>query len=71
MSTQATSRSATINGLKMHYVEWGNVQATPMVCLHGLRAYGHWFDEFAAVVGDRYRVLALDQRMLTHIPDSQ
>ncbi len=62
MSTQATSRYATINGLKMHYVEWGNAQATPMVCLHGLRAYGHWFDDFAAVVSDRYRVLALDQR---------
>ncbi len=62
MSTQATSHYATINGLRMHYVEWGSAQATPMVCLHGLRAYGHWFDEWAAVVSDRYRVLALDQR---------
>ena len=62
MSTQATSRYETINGLKLHYVDWGNEQATPMVCLHGLRAYGHWFDEFAVVVNDRYRVLALDQR---------
>ena len=35
MSSQATSRYATINGLRMHYVEWGNAQATPMVCLHG------------------------------------
>jgi len=43
-------------------VEWGDTQATPLVCLHGLRAYGHWFDELAAVVSDRYRVLALDQR---------
>ncbi len=62
MSAQATSRYATINDLRMHYVEWGDAQATPMVCLHGLRAYGHWFDEFAAVVSNRYRVLALDQR---------
>ena len=62
MSTQATSHYAPINGLRMHYVEWGSAQATPMVCLHGLRAYGHWFDEWAAVVSDRYRVLALDQR---------
>lgn len=62
MSSQATSRYATINGLRLHYVEWGDAQATPMVCLHGLRAYGHWFDELAAVVSDRYRVLALDQR---------
>ena len=62
MSSQATSRYATINGLRLHYVEWGDAQATPMVCLHGLRAYGHWFDELAAAVSDRYRVLALDQR---------
>ena len=62
MSSQATSRYETVNGLKLHYVDWGNEQATPMVCLHGLRAYGHWFDEFALVVKDRYRVLALDQR---------
>ncbi len=46
----------------MHYVDWGNEQATPIVCLYGLRAYGHWFDEFALVVKDYYRVLALDQR---------
>lgn len=62
MSSQVTSHYATINGLRMHYVEWGDVQATPIVCLHGLRAYGHWFDELAVVVSDRYRVLALDQR---------
>ncbi len=66
MPTQATSRFETINGLKLHYVDWGNEhatpQTTPIVCLHGLRAYGHWFDEFAQVVKDRYRVLALDQR---------
>lgn len=62
MSSQATSRYATINGLRMHYVEWGDAQATPIVCLHGLRAYGHWFDELAVAVSDRYRVLAPDQR---------
>ena len=39
MSSQATSRYATINDLRLHYLEWGNAQATPMVCLHGLRAY--------------------------------
>ena len=62
MSSQATSRYATINGLRLYYVEWGDAQATPVVCLHGLRAYGHWFDELATVVSDQYRVLALDQR---------
>jgi pimeloyl-ACP methyl ester carboxylesterase len=30
--------------------------------LHGLRAYAHWFDEFAAAAHDRYRLIGLDQR---------
>ena len=62
MATEPTSAYVVINGLKLHYVEWGDANATPMVMLHGLRAYAHWFDEFAAVVKDRFRVLALDQR---------
>ena len=60
--TRARSRYVAVNGLKIHYVDWGNEGATPMVLLHGLRAYGHWFDEFAEVVKDRYWVMALDQR---------
>lgn len=62
MPTQSVSRYVTLNGLKLHYIEWGSEPATPIVCLHGLRAYGHWFDEFAVAVDDSYRVLALDQR---------
>ncbi|MBI3329355.1 MAG: hypothetical protein HYZ81_21960 [Nitrospinae bacterium] len=64
MSTETTaaSRYVTVNDLRLHYVDWGNEGATPMVLLHGLRAYGHWFDELATVVRDRYWVLALDQR---------
>ncbi len=62
MATEPTSAHVEINGLRIHYLEWGDADATPMVMLHGLRAYAHWFDEFAAVVNDRYRVLALDQR---------
>lgn len=30
--------------------------------LHGLRAYAHWFDEFAEAAVGRYRLIALDQR---------
>src|SRR5262245_14910264 len=61
-ATTATSRYVTGNDLRIHYVDWGNRGATPMLLLHGLRAYGHWFDEFATVVKDRYWALALDQR---------
>ncbi|NNL86475.1 MAG: alpha/beta hydrolase [Myxococcales bacterium] len=62
MGNQAESHFQKLNGLRLHYVEWGDPSATPMVLLHGLRAYAHWFDAFAEAVKDRYRVLALDQR---------
>lgn len=48
--------------LKLHYVEWGRTDATPVVALHGLRAYGCWFAEFGEAAQADFRVLALDQR---------
>lgn len=49
-------------GLAIRAVSWGPEDATPIVLLHGLRAYAHWFDDFAEAAGDRYRIIALDQR---------
>jgi esterase len=60
--SQGTSKYAVANGLRLHYVEWGEATKRPVVALHGLRAYGHWFDEFADVAEPHYRLIALDQR---------
>jgi esterase len=57
-----TSKYAVANGLRLHYVEWGQPDSPVIVMLHGLRAYGHWFDEFADVAEQHYRLIALDQR---------
>jgi len=62
MSTNGQSRYATVNGTSLHYVEWGPPNATPIVLLHGLRAYAHWYDDFAEAAQDRYRVIAQDLR---------
>lgn len=59
---EAHSNTFTAGGLKLHYVEWGDPAAKPIVMLHGLRAYAHWFDEFAEAAAGRYRLIALDQR---------
>lgn len=58
------TRSSTITneGLTLHCVEWGDDGLPPLVLLHGLRAYGYWFEEFAEAVADRYHCIALDQR---------
>ena len=62
MTTSGQSRYATVNETNLHYVEWGSASAPPIVLCHGLRAYGHWFDDFAEVAKDRYRVIAQDLR---------
>lgn len=49
-------------GLALHTLEWGNPEAPAVVMLHGLRAYGYWFEEFAEAASDKFRLIALDQR---------
>ncbi|WP_158809742.1 alpha/beta fold hydrolase [Beijerinckia sp. L45] len=48
--------------LRLRYVAWGSADAPAIVLLHGLRAYAHWFDDFAATAKERFRLIALDQR---------
>ncbi len=51
-----------VQDLKLHYQEWGNPSAPPILMLHGFGVSGHMFDEFAERMQDRYRLIALDQR---------
>ncbi len=57
-----TDRFISINGLKLHYVEHGQPDAPAIVCLHGAGAHGHGWDQFASLISDRFRVLALTFR---------
>lgn len=59
---QPKSKSVTANGIKIHYLDWGNEGAPPIVLLHGLRGHAHvWEDVAASLCGD-YHVYAMDQR---------
>lgn len=64
MATQATITDAfvKINGLRIHYLDWGNPSAPTLIMLHGLRSYAHGWDGVARDFADRYHILALDQR---------
>ena len=64
MSTPVRRAHGTItnDGITLHYQEWGPVDCAPIVLLHGLRAYGQWFEEFCEVAAARFRLIALDQR---------
>jgi len=59
---QATTRTVKNGDIALNCVCWGNDDATPVLLLHGLRAYAHWFDDFAAAAHDKYRLIGLDQR---------
>jgi esterase len=52
----------TVNGLRLHYVDWGTVGQPPFLMLHGGSAYAHWWDFVAPAFTEDFHVLALDQR---------
>lgn len=52
----------TINGLRLHYLDWGTTGKPPFVMLHGGSAYAHWWDFVAPALAEDFHVFALDQR---------
>ncbi|QPP05296.1 alpha/beta fold hydrolase [Streptomyces bathyalis] len=55
-------RFTTLNGLRAHYVEWGEPNRPAILMLHGLRSYARTFEPLAIRLSDRYRIVALDAR---------
>lgn len=51
-----------LKGLTFQYRESGEPSAPPIVALHALGKSAESWDQVAAVLGEKYRVLALDQR---------
>ena len=61
-SHKPESRFMDVNGLRLHYVDWGNPSAPPLVLLHGHGSNLHTFDQLADRLRRDWRVIALDQR---------
>ena len=55
-----THQYVTAADTEIHYTEWGDPDATPLVCVHGLSRTGRDFDPFARALCDEYRVLCPD-----------
>lgn len=66
MAAAAGPRSsyAALDGLRLHYLEWGAPDAPTLVLLHALGALvtAHDWDGFAASMQSTHRVIAPDQR---------
>jgi pimeloyl-ACP methyl ester carboxylesterase len=58
--TQMSSRYITILGRELHYGEWGGDHRDVIVMWHGLARTGRDFDDLAAQLCDRYRVICPD-----------
>lgn len=63
MSTpQPKDEFITVNGLKLHYLDWGNAGKPPLILLHGIARVAHAFDHVAPHFAQRYHVIAVDMR---------
>ncbi len=56
------SASVTVNGLRLHYLNWGEESGVPALAFHGFALNCHSWDEVAPMLGSRLRIHAFDQR---------
>jgi esterase len=52
----------SVNGVRLHWQDWGAEEAPAILMLHGLTQQSHTFDQVAARLARRYRCIALDLR---------
>jgi pimeloyl-ACP methyl ester carboxylesterase len=55
-------RYATVNGLRIHYLDWGEDGKQPLIMLHGIGRVAHTFDHIAPHFAAKYHVIAVDMR---------
>jgi len=61
-AVEPQDRYLEVDGLCLHYLDWGNDKQQPMLLLHGFLAHAHVWDDFALNFRSHYHVIALDQR---------
>jgi esterase len=58
----ANSQFVTINGLRLHYLDYGQIGKPALICIHGLSGNAHNFDSLAPHLAGSYHVLSMDVR---------
>lgn len=54
------SRYLTLAGRSVHLLDWGRAEAPAVILWHGFARNAHDFDDLAAALSSRYRLLAVD-----------
>ncbi len=62
MASGPTSNSFISQRLKLHYADWGNDEAPPLLLVHGGRDHCRSWDWVAEKLRDRYHIIAPDLR---------
>jgi len=62
LPAEGVDKFITVNGLKLHYLDWGNEGKPPFIMLHGISRTAHTFDHVARRYQKDYHVLAIDMR---------
>jgi pimeloyl-ACP methyl ester carboxylesterase len=52
----------TVNGLRVHYLDWGNTGAPPVVCVHGFTSSAQSFNALARHFAHHFHFLVPDVR---------
>ncbi len=55
-------RYVQLNGIRFHYLDWGNPHLPHVVLLHGGSLQAHTWDPAALLLRERYHLVALSQR---------
>jgi len=55
-------RTVVANGLRLHYLDWGNEEKPPLLLLHGRTQSAHSWDFAALAFRADYHVISLNQR---------
>ena len=58
----AADKFISINGLRLHYLDFGDRAKPPLVCIHGLSGNAHNFDSLAQHLENDYHVISIDVR---------
>jgi pimeloyl-ACP methyl ester carboxylesterase len=61
-NAQPADSYTTVNGLRLHTLEWGTAGKRPLILLHGIARVAHNFDHVAPHFAADYHVVAIDMR---------
>jgi pimeloyl-ACP methyl ester carboxylesterase len=59
---EPTDSNVTVNGLEIHYLNWGTPGKPPLILLHGIARTARTFDHLAPHFTANYHVIAVDMR---------